>query len=87
MEEAWLMLLQPHSELVTREVIGHSEAEDLETSRSLLDGTNWFKNSMISLIHQACLWIEILCITLSFSPMLSLTTDISIGCLQLSQQR
>ena len=26
-EEAWLMLLQPHSELVTREVIGHSEAE------------------------------------------------------------
>ena len=41
MEEAWLMLLQPHSELVTREVIGHSEAEeDLETSRSPLDGTN-----------------------------------------------
>ena len=27
MEEAWLILLQPHSELVTREVIGHSEAE------------------------------------------------------------
>ena len=26
MEEAWLMLLQPHSELVTKEVIGHSEA-------------------------------------------------------------
>ena len=25
-EEAWLILLQPHSELVTREVIGHSEA-------------------------------------------------------------
>ena len=25
-EEAWLMLLQPHSELITREVIGHSEA-------------------------------------------------------------
>ena len=25
-EEAWLMLLQPHSELVTREVNGHSEA-------------------------------------------------------------
>ena len=23
---AWLILLQPHSELVTREVIGHSEA-------------------------------------------------------------
>ena len=26
MEKAWLMLLQPHSELVTSEVIGHSEA-------------------------------------------------------------
>ena len=25
-EEAWLMLLQPHSELVTREVIGYSGA-------------------------------------------------------------
>ena len=28
-EEAWLRLLQPHSELVTREVIGYSEAEEL----------------------------------------------------------
>ena len=27
MEKAWLILLQPHSELVTRKVIGHSEAE------------------------------------------------------------
>ena len=27
MEGAWLILLQPHSELVTREVIGHNEAE------------------------------------------------------------
>ena len=27
MEEAWLMLLQPHSEFVTREVIGRSEVE------------------------------------------------------------
>ena len=27
MEEAWLMLLKLHNELVTREVIGHSEAE------------------------------------------------------------
>ena len=27
MEEAWLILLQPHSELVTREVIGHSEGK------------------------------------------------------------
>ena len=26
MEVAWLMLLQPHSELVTRKVIGHREA-------------------------------------------------------------
>ena len=28
-EEAWLMLLELHSELVTREVIGHSKAEGL----------------------------------------------------------
>ena len=27
MEKAWLILLQPHSELVTREVIGHSGGE------------------------------------------------------------
>ena len=27
MEEPWLILLQPHSELVTREVIGHSEGK------------------------------------------------------------
>ena len=27
MEEAWLILLQSRSELVTREVIGHSEAK------------------------------------------------------------
>ena len=27
MEKTWLILLKPHSELVTREVIGHSEAE------------------------------------------------------------
>ena len=26
MAETWLMLLHPHSELVTREVTGHSEA-------------------------------------------------------------
>ena len=29
MEEAWLILLQPHNELVTKEVIGHSETEGL----------------------------------------------------------
>ena len=29
-EEPWLMLLQPHSELATREVIGCSEAEGHE---------------------------------------------------------
>ena len=41
MEEAWLILLQPHSELVTREVTGHSEeGRSMETSRSLPDGTN-----------------------------------------------
>ena len=30
MEDAWLILLQPHSELVTRKVIGHSEARGPE---------------------------------------------------------
>ena len=33
-KEAWLILLQPHSELVTREVPGHSEKEghgDIQT--------------------------------------------------------
>ena len=33
-EEAWLILLQPHSKLVTREVIGHSEGKgtgDIQT--------------------------------------------------------
>ena len=29
MEEAWLILLDPQSELVARELIGHSEAEGL----------------------------------------------------------
>ena len=29
MEKAWLMLLQPHSELVTRQVIGYIEVEGL----------------------------------------------------------
>ena len=29
MEEAWLILLQPSSELLTRELIGHSVAEGL----------------------------------------------------------
>ena len=42
---------------------------------------------MISLIHLECQWIEIQCITLSFSPMLNLTTNANIGCLQLNQQR
>ena len=34
MEEAWLILLQPHSEPVTREVTGHSEGKghgDIQT--------------------------------------------------------
>ena len=61
--------------------------EDLETSRSLVNGIIWSNNSMISLIQLACQWIETLCTTLNFSPMLNLTTDANIGCLQLSQQR
>ena len=57
MKDAWLMLLHPHSELVTREVIGHRrlrDLRDLEMFRSPLDGTNWYKSSMISLIHVSC---------------------------------
>ena len=87
MEDVWLMLLQPHSELITREVSGHSEARGPEMSRSLLNVIIWFKNSMISLIHLACQCIETLCTTLNFSPILNLTTDANIGCLQLSQQK
>ena len=59
----------------------------MEMSRYLLDITNKFKKSMISLIHQACLWIEILFTILNFSPMLSLTADVNIECLQLNQQK
>ena len=29
MEDTWLILLQPHIKLITKEVIGHSEAEGL----------------------------------------------------------
>ena len=64
------MLLQPHSEPVTREVTGHhKEGGDGDVQAP----TRWDKlllNSMISLIHQACLWSEIPCIKLSFYPML-----------------
>ena len=52
----------------------------VETSKLLLDGTDWLQSSMISLIHQARLWKEMQCIRLSFFPMLSLTTDINIEC-------
>ena len=34
MKEAWLLLLQPHSEIVTGEVVGHSERKgngDIQT--------------------------------------------------------
>ena len=61
--------------------------EGMETSRYLLNRIIWSNNSMISLIHLSCQWIETLCTTLSLSPMLNLTTDANIGCLQLSQQR
>ena len=35
------MLLQPHSEPVTRKVTGHHEGEGMETSKPLPGGTNW----------------------------------------------
>ena len=81
------MLLQPHSEPITREVTGHCEGGGDGDIQDLLGGTNWLLNSTISLIHQACLWSQILYIKLSFYPMLNLTTDVSLECLQLSQQR
>ena len=61
--------------------------EDLETLIYLLNRIIWSNNSMISFIHLAFQWIEILCTTLKFSLMLNLTTDANIGYLQLIQQR
>ena len=87
MEEAWLILLQPHSGLVTREVIGHSEAEVLGDVQIPSIWDKLVQEFYESLIHLECQWIEIQCITLSFSPMLNLTADANIGCLQLNQQR
>ena len=46
MEEAWLMLLQPHSELVTKEVIGHSEAKEY---RDILIPYRW--NKLVQEFH------------------------------------
>ena len=78
------MLLQPHSELVTREVIGHSEAEGL---REVKIPSRW--NKLVQEFHdifdppgmpvdrETVHHIELL-------PMLNLTTDASIGCLQLN---
>ena len=40
MEEAWLMLLQPHSEPVTREVTGHHEEGG---DRNIQASTRWEK--------------------------------------------
>ena len=85
MEEAWLILFQPHNELVTREVIGHSEAEEYGDIQIPSRWNKLVTESMISLNHQACLWIEILCTILNFFPILNLTIDINIECLQLNQ--
>ena len=74
------MNLSPGRRLVT------VRQEDLETTSSLLNEIIWSKNSMISLIHLACQWIERLCTTLNFFPMLNLTTDANIGYLQDSTQ-
>ena len=40
MEEAWLILLQPHTEPVTREVIGHSEGR---RDRNIQAPSKWDK--------------------------------------------
>ena len=39
-EEAWLVLLQPHSEAVTREVTGHSEKGGYGDVQTAPDGKN-----------------------------------------------
>ena len=59
-EEAWLMLLQPYSELVIREMIGHSNAGGHGNAKTPSRLEKLVSESMISLIHQECLWIKIL---------------------------
>ena len=86
MEEAWLIMLQPYSELFTREVIGHSEEEGLGDVQ-IPSKWNKLVQEFHGIFNPPGMPVDrILCITLSFSPMLSLTTDVNIECLQLSQQ-
>ena len=81
------MLLQPHSEPVTKEVIGHSEGKG---NGNIQAPSRWDK--LVAEFHDifdspAMAVIEILCIILNFFPMLNLTTDANIECLQLSQKK
>ena len=86
MEEAWLMLLQPYSELVTREVIGHREAEghgDVQIpsrwNKLVQEFHDVFDPPGMPVYRDTVHHIELF-------PMLNLTTDACIGCLQLIQQ-
>ena len=81
------MFLQPHRDPGTREVTGHHEEGG---DRDIQAPSRWDKlvaefHDIFN--HQECLWKRILCITLSFFPMLNLTTDFSTECLQLKQQK
>ena len=87
MDDAWLMLLQPHSEPVTREVTGQHEGGG---DGDIQAPTKWSK--LVAGFHDVfnppgMPVSKIPCIKLSYYPMLSLTTDISTECLQLNQQR
>ena len=82
-EEAWLMLSQPHSELVTREITGHSEEGGYG---DVYIPSRWDK--LVDEFHDpfdppGMLVDRDTVHHIKLFPMLSLTTDINIKCLQL----
>ena len=87
MDSAWLILVQPNSELVTRQVIVYSEAGgpgDIQIPSKwknlVQEFHDIFEPPSMPVDRDTVHHIE-------FSPMLGLTTDVSMGCKQLSQQR
>ena len=87
MEEAWLMLLQPHSEPVTREVTGHCEGGgdgDIQAptrwDKLVAEFHDIFDPPGMPVEQDTMHQIELL-------PNAEPTTDISTECLQLSRQR
>ena len=83
MEEAWLMLLQPHSELVTREVIGYSEVERHGYDQ-IPSGWNKLVQEFHDIFGPPDMPVDRDTVHL---PMLNLSTDTIIRYLQLTQQR